>query len=343
MKIIFKTILLWLVCSVSVCAEQALELVNGDRISGEIIKVESGTVFFHSALLGDLQLPKDSIKTKLDTHTPAAPALSPMVNAPQAPSPQNAPPEVAVVGVPIPPKVEPKPEEKAEFDLRKALHIPKNLKGQIKLSAYHRKDTYSEDYYNLSPSLSWKKDKHAFNWNFSHRYRRNDKLGDGIWTKQDDRITAEQKYRYNLDKSIFSQSRTYWEKDLVDEIDPRFIQSAGLGLYVLNSKTLKLDFSPGVGYEYVENTGEVTQSITPTFEQTFEWVISSRFSFKQNFTFVGDDVEYQYDLINELAAKLNGSLSLVLKHSVEFELEVSDGVEDESRDVRTTASVQLSF
>lgn len=341
MKLLWRISLIWLLIFVRSYAADMIELVNGDRITGEIIKEEGGTVFFRSDLLGDLTFPRASIRTVPAAGTATAPPVAPpaAVVPPVASAPKKSRPAGGTPSVPVE-KLE---KKKPAHSFRETLHIPDALTGKIRLNAYHRNDDYLQEYLDISPSLSLVKGKHSFNWAFNYRYKRDDNTRDGSWDKDDDRLTAEQKYRYKLNKRFFSQSRTYWERDLVDEIDPRIIQSFGLGVYVLNNDAFKLDVSVGAGYEYLDISDEVTQEITPAFEQSFRWVINSRFSFKETFSFDGDDTEFQYDFINELEAKLNGSLSIVLKHSVEYDKELTDGVVDESKDVRTAAQVQLKF
>ncbi len=327
-----KVFSIFLICACFVAAASAgvvLELVNGDRVSGEIIKVESGTVFVRTALMDDVQVSRDAVKSGLEAEMPA-------------------PPEKAKKAAPaaVPAEKQKKAETKhAEPSLRQLLHLPDSVTGKIRASAYRRRRSYLEDYIEIAPSVSWKDKKkvHSFDWALRYRYRRDNNSDNNAWEKTDDEFTAEQKYRYSFDKTTFAQSRTYWKQDRVDNIEPRFIQSLGLGLYLLNSDLFKLDFSPGIGYEYVNNDNEVTESATPTFEETFQWVINSRFSYEQKFTYVGDGREFQYDLTNELEARLNGSLSVVLKHSLEYEQEREAGEEDISRDERMGAAVQLRF
>ena len=53
------------------------------------------------------------------------------------------------------------------------------------------------------------------------RMRRNETLRSMVRENRlarEDRMTAEQKYRYNFDKWVFSQSRTFWEKDRIKKI-----------------------------------------------------------------------------------------------------------------------------
>lgn len=309
-------------------AAETVELVNGDRISGEVIKVEPDTVVFRSKLFGEIKLPRESIQSDL-----AALNAGPPAPLDEKGEPVVAPAPAAVGEKPVP-------------SLRELLHIPDALTGKIKASAYRRRQGHLEDYVEIAPSFTWTDPHkvHSLKWAFNYRYRRDNDSDEGAWEIEDDRFTAEQKYRYNLDTSMFAQSRTYWEKDRVDLVDPRLIQSVSLGVYVLNGDSLKLDFAPGVGYEYLKDDGEVSEEFAPTFEQSFTWKINSRFEYEESFSFVGDDSEYQYDFTNELEAKLNGSLSIVLRHSLEYDKEVDDdGTEENSRDERTTASVQLSF
>jgi putative salt-induced outer membrane protein YdiY len=338
-----KVFQLFFICVLAVAAEAAgtvLELVNGDRVSGEIMKIESGIVFVRTALMSEVQIPRASVRSGLETPVAANPSTTAQEVVPPAQAKQAAPEK----------KTEAKPEKKieekhADPSLRDVLHIPKSLTGKIRASAYRRRRDYLEDYIEIAPSLSWtdKKKIHSLKWALRYRYRRDNNSTGEKWEKEDDEFTAEQKYRYNFDKTTFTQSRTYWQQDRVDDIEPRFIQSLSLGLYLLNNDLLKLDLAPGIGYEYLNNDNVVTETATPTFEQTFRWAINSRFSFEQNFTYVGDDREFQYDFTNELEAKLNGSLSVVLKHSLEYEQEQDDGETDKSRDERMAAAVQLSF
>ncbi|MFC1468156.1 DUF481 domain-containing protein [Verrucomicrobiota bacterium] len=329
MKMWLKIILIWMACSVVVGAEEVVELVNGDRISGEVIKVESGTVYLRSELLGEIQLPASAVKS----------CLAALKTPPFAPAMEGTEDSVLVVVLPA---EEPK-EEPHKFDLRKALHVPENVKGDIKISAYRREREFLEDYIDIAPTLTWDNDTHSWEWRLHYRYRRDNNTEDGQWVERDDRMTAEQKYRYNFDKTIFAQSRTYWENDRVKNIEPRFIQSGGLGLYVLNNDTLQLDFAPGVGYEYVDNTGTVESKLMPTFDQNFKWVINSHFSYKERFSWLGLEDEYQYDFVNELEAKLNDHFAVVLEHRLDYDQQVVDDGVTDSRDERTTASLRLSF
>jgi putative salt-induced outer membrane protein YdiY len=322
-----KVFFIWLACALVGHAETVLELVNGDRISGEVVRVESGEVLLRSALLGEIKLSRDSIATGLDEWPPA-------------PGKTNG--GLAVCADPVHGQTAHKPD--SDPSLRELLHIPTTLKGKIKASAYRRRQDHLEDYLELAPSFGWADMNkiHSLTWTLNYRYKRDN--SDGEWEVEDNRFTAEQKYRYTLDKFIFAQSRTFWEQDSVDDVEPRLVQSAGIGLYVLNDDKLKFDVSPGVGYEYLDDGDAVTQSLVPTFEQSFAWKINPRFEYEQKFSFVGDDSEFQYTLSHELEAKLNGSFSFMLKHSLENEKEEDAyGVADYSRDERTTASIQLSF
>lgn len=373
MRLICKTILLWAACALIARADKTIVLVNGDRLSGEVIKVESGTLFLRSKLLGEIKVAVTSVKSGLEKPTagataaaavtaPATVAGNASAPAPDAAKPAGAPDRPADVaqsgdrpgGDEKPgagaakstsaPAVAKSAEKKAEpFDFRVALHIPDKLTGDVKVSAYRREREYLEDLIYLQPRFKWKDDTHSFEWNFYYRYRRNNNTTGDVWQKKDDRMTAEQKYRYNFDKTVFAQSRTYWEKDRVKEIDPRIIQSLGLGLYVLRSKTLSLDFSPGIGYEYADYSDEEDASITPTFEQNLEWTINSHFSFEQSFSWTGMQDEYQYDFTSELEAKVSKNFSVVFEYTMEYDQQVEDNEVTDSRDARTTGSVRVKF
>ncbi len=404
MKLLNKFVFMWIASVVAVSADQVFVMKNGDRISGDFIKEDSGKIFVKSTLFGELSIPIDQVVSPTNLLANAVKKPEVLVDSETSKIVENVTTNAVVATVEKPieptPKIEPtevvaeKPAEapkakamnppdvlipqdrnlygifsatkyaaknvankissvnpfakrdpkKEPFDLRKKFNIPDSLSGDFRLSMYQREwSGNKETSVTIQPGLRWKRDNHSFDWNGFYKHREDNNTWNDEWIKRDEIMTLEQKYRYAFNKTLFMQSRTFWEKDRVKHIDPRIIQSTGFGAYLINKSNVRLDFTPSLAYEYIDNSSTEETEIKPSFEQNFYWNINSIFTFREKLVWVGIGDEYQYDLTNEVNMKLNKNLSLVWTYQMDFDQYIDNKKEVEDIDTRTTVSIRMFF
>ncbi len=306
-----------------------LILKNGDEVAGEYLHTTEGIVYFDSHSFGNLQIGREAVAAVegVDEDTWKASEEPVLPDIPDVAAIPGSPETIAA-------------EREDEATGRGATAVILNLVdrinpfrhwsskatlGYVWIGAENRRQDWLLLYeaHRKGEAMEF---KFAGRWDYA-----TSKIGETESKKEQDRYRVMLQIRQNLSPRVFAQSRTHYVKDLIRKINHELDQSVGLGWRLVERDRVSLSFVPSATVRYVEVNGfsEGWESRI-TFFQDFEWILSPRVAFREEFAMSFEphnSGDSDYELILMLENRISERLSLDLRYEYYFEYGVGVGIE----------------
>lgn len=310
-----------------------LQLSNGDRITGELIRREDGKIHFRSSILGELII-AETDAVVMDT--PETPVES-------------------LAG--LPPDIEQVHLRDAE-SLRPVAPIAasKPWKGKLEFGYQNQVGRNSTLNYSARTEVERASQKNQYRLNARYLYGESNQL------LNSDRRDASFRWRHQISERIFGQTLTSYSSDQISNIDLNAEQNAGLGYRILQGERQTGSVGAGMTVQYREAEGvEKGAAYLGEFFQDYTYKLNGRLSFLQNLNvlyspdgrarilssntataLMSDAAEnYKVRFGSTLQGKLSERISLNLRYEYEYDNAILD--KNGRTDRRVTSSLGYSF
>lgn len=299
---------------------------NGDRLTGQFLGSENGTLRFQSVHFGEITVPQSEVELILEEAPPALPTT------PVAKQTQVGP--IAPIG----------PEKTQEDPLGRFIptwvrdffrytKLPEPWKGEFELGfLWQRGERHRDDIFvRLAVEREGKKTEIRAQASYEYGTLENSA---GETERNRDRLEGDLRYRYNLDPTLFVQSNTRYQQLPLRGIQREGEQSVGFGWRYLDGPRLRGTLTPALSGRYRElsDATEDELALFTTLFQDFRLKLNSRLTLAQEFAFSLDPVEtssYSVDFETRLESHLTDRLTLNLRWVYDFDTDVVAGVDRE--------------
>lgn len=288
-----------------------LELSNGDRITGKLIKEENNTLFFSSDILGQITV-KTSQGKIIDS------------------SPQNTSvPKTKVIKSaksPIPTK------KLKPFNIKALFSEPppgKKLASSITGGYRLGKGERNQSDLNLAFNFRYEPQNNQYFLDGTYDYSVQNVNDKSIPNR--DRYNIGFRWRRNITNRIFSQSDSSYLKDLIKEIDDEFKQSVGVGWRIFDKKDFEFSITPALSIRY-ENIPTVISDwgILGSFFQDIRCKITDHITFFQESDISinpESDSSLNFQLLTRLEAQISSRMVANLRYEIDFDDNLPVGVD----------------
>ena len=306
----FLGMLAWVSMACFVHAD-TLEFKNGDRLTGRILKEESGKIFFHSDLLGDMEI--DDSRVSLITRV-EIPGVAEVEKPTEA---KKTPKKKSLLLIPIIEfLVEHRPLNKWDSDLKGGFGWQSGKRDKVDVtmrfvSIYEREKSHY-------------KIKARYTYGFQ-------KENDGVKRKSSDRYEASLRYRHTRSERVFIQTRSRYLKDLIKNIDGEFEQSLGLGWKYLDKEKMQGSITPSFTgqYQKIADVGKGWDFLTTLF-QDFRYKLNDKFTFSEETVLSvdpGNTHLFTIEFLAKIEARIYKSLNADFRWEIDFDNNVAPGVD----------------
>ena len=345
-NIIYWKILGTMVWVSLVCFVQADTLVfnNGDRLTGKISKEEMGKIFFHSDLLGDMQI--DASKVSLITRS-EMPAVAEVEEQTVTETSIDHRSKLSEAGE-APVKSETKSAKTKKTSIKSSLlrfpgigflveHRPLN-KWDSDLKAGFGWQAGERDKVDITMRFVSTYDRKKSHYRIKARYTYGfQKDNGGEKVKNSDRYEAELRYRYTKSNRFFFQINSRYIKDLIKNIDGEFEQSFGVGWKYLNGEKLLGSITPSLTgqYQKISSVEEGWDFLTTLF-QDFRFKLSDNFSFYEEIVLSVDPTDtnlFTVDFLSKIEVRLSKTMNVDLRWEIDFDNNIASGVDKSQKRV----------
>lgn len=340
-KILLPTLLCFILLNMSVQADEVF-LKNGDRLSGEIIKLTDGKLVLKSALAGEVVLDIANIQT-FSSDAPLKVHLRDGTSVNQR----------VMVGEPDQFAIEAGETLRAQtFRLADLVSInppPKPIPkwtGNISggLASTHGNTKAESISASLSASRRGEKDRTTVAADYATAEQRDRNTG------QDETIEdwwrAKAKYDYFFSKKLFGFLDGRYEKDSIAQLDRRVLVGAGLGYQWIESE--RTNFSTELGlaslYEKFENQADSNSELSLQAGYNYDWQITKGLKFLHDLSYypaIEDFSDYYVTSTAELRASLTQTMFANFK--VIFNYDATPAPGQGGTDVKYLLGVGLNF
>ncbi|MGF1449249.1 MAG: YdiY family protein [Opitutales bacterium] len=302
-----------------------IELTNGDRLTGELTRLDAERVRVSSPVFGEVILPVAQVANR-----DVLPAIEvPAATAAPATTTADAPAAEA--------EAETGPQPWYAFWNYQS---PEKWDGEFSLGASRQSGNTERSDVNVALKLEWdKSEKDNFLWRANYNYGREDQV------LNTDEWHVSMRYRRDIDKRWFLQSLTSNDTDDIAEVNWDIRQAFGLGYRAVMRDRLKIELVPGAGLRFLDQPGDDGFFFNASFIETLEWIIiEDRLTFDQSFGFFFDPTDtdiWEAAFEASLTTDLTDQWALRLGFLYEFDNSVGAGVDEE--DTETTASLVYKF
>jgi len=293
--------------------EVKISLKNGDILSGLLI-VEGDVVVIQHTLLGDIDIPKSSIR-KLDRLV-----------------------------------VTEKKGLKAE-DGNAPVSEPTRSWGRAFIHALTFEPWSKEFEFGMNSQRGRKnRQDSSIRYDMRRRIEKNDYrflaqkyygVSDG--EKTSDRSLSSFRWRSDIAPGVFYQSDTLYSSDAVKEIDLSLEQKFGLGYRFINEKNFKLSTGLGLNGRYRDDSrGNNTTYLVDLFED-IDYRLNQRFRITQEFSIAlppEDSDQYEVEFKMGVVSKITDSLHLSVRYQFDYD---RSQPKDRREDQRLVSSVGFDF
>lgn len=309
----------------SVLHADTLELTNGDRITGSLIKEKKDTIFFKSDILGQIEIKKTQVKLILqkDSTTEIPLTVSPVDTESEPITTPSS--ETSIKQSRITESIK-KPFRKIILD-----ELAKDKKWNSSLNAGYRLGEGERDQQDLNINIrsEYKTDLNTYR--FDGRYDYSFQNIDGVKVPNRDRYNTSFRWRRNISPRMFTHFNSDYLKDLVKEIDDDFKQSIGLGWRIIDRKSLGLSITPAVSARY-QRIPPVADGweVLSTFFQDSHYKITDQISIYQELDISvnpQDTESLTFRFLSRLEALISSRLVLNLRYEIDFDNNLPIGVD----------------
>lgn len=318
-----------------------LQLANGDRVSGSLVRRAQGKIYFHSPLLGDLVVDEKNATVVPDDDT----AVESLVGLPPIPAARAAPsasrPDAA------PPTSDTVP---AATEVTAA-----RWKGKIEFGLANQQGRKNAN--NISVRSDAEHTDGPDNLRVSGRYL----YGKTEETVTSDRKNANFRWRHTLSDKMFSQTVTSYSADSIKGIDYDLEQNAGLGYKFISRPRHTGSIGAGVTLQYRSAT-DLAHNLAYLGElfQDYTYKINGHFTLFQEsgalyapeargiVTYSGktliseaDTRGYKLHFNTTLQGKVSEKISLNIRYEYEYDSTIAEIAA--RADQRITSSIGYAF
>jgi putative salt-induced outer membrane protein YdiY len=309
-----------------------LQLSNGDRITGELIRREDGKIHFRSPILGDLIIAEtDAVVIEMpDTPVESLAGLPPMIEQVHLRDAESLRP---------PPKPKTTP-----------------WRGRFEFGFQNQAGRHDSLNYSMRTELERKSQLNHYRLSARYLY------GESRQVVSSDRRDASFRWRHEISERFFSQTVTSYSSDAVTNIDLNAEQNAGFGYEVFESPKQTGSVGAGLTVQFRESDGsEPGTTYLGEFFQDYSFKLNGRLTLMQNLnvlfspdqrarTLVNaatsslyrDEAEnYKVRFNSTLQGKLSERISINLRYEYEYDNAIYDA--ENRADRRVTSSLGYSF
>lgn len=340
-RIVSAVVLCILVCTTAVLGDQ-IHLNNGDRLTGQIVRLTDGKLVFKSQLAGEITVKLSDIRTfssdlPIEVHLKDGTVLHQPVAAAE-------PNEFAITaGQPLQPQT---------FELADVASInppakprPKwtgSLSGSV--SSTHGNTTTESVSGSVNASRRTEKDRTTAEADYGKSDRKNPTTGDQETTEDWWRTKAE--YDYFFSKKFFAFGNARYERDDIARLDRRVVVGGGGGYQWI--ETDRTGFSTNFGlaslYEKFDNQADSNSELSVQAGYNFNTAFLKNLQFVHNLTYYPSiDKMSDYYLTTTGELRTNLTKSLFANFKVIFNYDVTPAPGQGSTDVKYLFGVGLSF
>ena len=310
-----------------------LQLSNGDRITGELIRREDGKIYFRSTILGELII-AETDAVVMDTPETPVESLA------------GLPPEIEQVQL--------REGESLRPPRKKAANRP--WKGKLEFGFQNQAGRQSTLNYSTRAEMERSSQRNHYRLNARYLY------GESAQVVSSDRRDASFRWRHEISERIFGQTLTSYSSDQVSDINLNAEQNAGFGYKVLQGERQTGSVGAGLTFQYRDANGveKGTAYLGEVF-QDYTYKLNGRLTFLQNINvlyspdgrsrtlssgassslFVDQAENYKVRFNSTLQGKLSERISLNLRYEYEYDNAILDRYGRTDR--RVTSSLGYSF
>lgn len=220
---------------------------------------------------------------------------------------------------------------------------PSPFSAQTKLGFIYTETTSSTMSINSALYLGYQRDSWRHKGSFESYYTEADNADDGV-----NRYAINAASTYDFKEKTFVRGALRFENDLYSTFRKQWIAMSGLGIYLLNTETMKTSASLGPGYRVTqkqpfdtESPDEMNYEVIAAATLESSIVLSPRLSMGANFDVAHGEQNTHYNTKAYIKNTLMANLALVLDFEYIYNTTVA---EDQSRDeVYSTMSLSYDF
>ncbi len=295
-----------------------VELLNGDRISGEIISRDAEFLHIKSPIVGTLALPVSSLKSIDKQEVAATP-----------PPPPPPPPAPAPAPVPFDSRLLPDMNglRSATAAFLNYMNVWDEWKSNLSLSLSLLTGQTNSRNTNVAFNSERKWTKSSLRFEVTQEYEVTETNGVDNVTRN--RFKALARYRHDISKLMFFQSDSQYMFARVKGIDHDIRQSAGIGWRLYQSDRLSINTTSSITAQYTVLDGDAQDvSCAPTlFEEiVYKWTdtVNVRQEASAMFPVTGDaDPSYHFAAVFQ--NKFMENLSMNLEYVYDYDGAVGVG------------------
>ena len=327
-----------------------VELKNGDRLTGTVLRQDDETLYMKSDLFGPMEIPTAKVARIVETPTPpqataaTTPAPAPVTAANTPSRPVSG---AAKSVVPQKPKGLLGMTEGGRYliDVAKSFLREKGILGKWKSSIRfgYALSSGEASSSNASAALhterQWKVNSVRFDYQQDYATS-TDAAGKETLTR--DKLKLDLQYRHSLSQRNFLQTDTQYSYAHVTGIKNDYLQSFGYGWKCFDTKTLKVSLTPSLAFHYQElDTADTGMSIAPTLyeEVDYRWTEFVKIHSEAYAMFPANgkgDPTYHFSTI--LQNRIVGNLALNLEYQFDYDGSVSATSQSSQHVLRTAFS-----
>lgn len=290
-------------------------LINGDKITGQVVSETEETLVIENALLGTLELPRASI-------VPPEPTQDPM-----AISPEEA--EAISATSPIVPSKHVLP----------FLNLPKNWEGRFSVGNSWQSGRSKKMSLDLRGQLTVKEEKDEYQYSAFYRFEETNH------NVSSDRWGLGFRYRRDLGPHNFIQANTTYESDRIKHMDNHLLQTLGYGFRLIENTDFHINLVPGIALEYIDQRGSKSNTnFLLNFYQDMHWNIDPRFALTQSFNFFfnpNQTREYRFLFKSGITGAITETVRMDISYEFEYDNSVARSVS--KHDSRLISAIVLAF
>ena len=312
-------------------ATRHLQLANGDRISGELIKETELHVVIRSDFLGEITIPRSALSAPESTPTASLKSTPP------------TPPAPVVAKAKPPPKPAAAPEKQG------VKPTAKPWRSKIEFGFLHESGRNDTSRQHLLAQTEKTAGPHNLRFHGRLSYAKQNKKNTA------NRSEASFRWRKNLANHTFTQTQSSYYRDEIAAIDINLEQNFGLGYRLIDDDRHTFNIGAGLTGQYREadttdaNTGalaEFFQDQTFKFNATTKLVQTLTLQYWPSAPLASaaatrDEENLKWRFSTTLVGKLSSHLSLNLRYEYDFDNAVANPAARDNQ--RITSSLGYMF
>lgn len=280
-----------------------VELLNGDRITGELLETEGERIALGSEFLGMVQIDKAQV-ANLEQVLPL-------------PLPATEPPSPALIATSSPAaSSEPEPVGMSMWDYLRWVALP-DWEKQVAFGWTSQAGRQDVSDAQLRFGMSREQEENQYRLQAEYRAAQTDSVATA------DRMNADFRWRRDLSSAYFYQSVSSYGYDQIKRIDQNLEQKLGLGARIVESDALTLSAGAGATGRWREYASEPEDInyLVDVF-QDMDYRFSENLSLKQDFRFalpLEHEDGFEYTFSTTITSNVTESLNLSVRYELDYD------------------------